>query len=225
MITKRPDRAWLIGGGVAALLILVVGWFLFISPENTQTSAAQSQVSAARSRDQLLQVELTNLATQSKDLGKYEAVLSRAEQALPSSDGLPAFLRELQAIGASSLVNVSQLSVAAPVAPGPTTGASSTTPSTASSTGAATSGIYLIPITLDLTGSQTHLLQFLEQLQEVQPRAVLVSQANLGQASTAVGTGSTGLQLTLDAFVSTLPSSTATPGAAATPTPTPTAGG
>jgi hypothetical protein len=95
-----------------------------------------------------------------------------------------------------------QPSTSAP-APG---GATSTAPGGATNTGATNPmQIYALPITADVSGSPAALGRFLDQLQRVQPRAVLITQltekaATSAQNGHAVG-GSTSLTLSMQAFV------------------------
>ncbi|MCW2496937.1 hypothetical protein [Jatrophihabitans sp.] len=220
MITHRAARLWLIGGGVAVALILLAGWLMFVSPQHSQTSKTNAQLTSAKLQDDALRQRLADLAAENKNVAKYTAALAREQAALPGNDGLPDFLRQLQTIGTSTLVTVAQLSASAP---GPVAAAAPTGTAQASTTqvaATAPSGIYAIPISLSVTGTTDHVIQFVQQLQEVQPRAVLVTQATLGQgASSAPGGGGTSLQLSMEAFVAATPAATA-----ATPVAAPTSG-
>lgn len=229
---RKTERVWVFGGIAAIVLIAFVGWTMFVSPARDNTAQAQAETSTAQAHDALLQQRLDELASENKNLPSYEANLARAQAALPTGDGLPNFLRSLQSLGNATLVTVTQMSVAPPVAaaqPGTAASTAATdTPSTGP-TAVAQASAYSIPITLTATGTTAHLSEFLAQLQEVQPRAVLVTQASLGtDTSTGTGTGGgsassqTTLQLTMNAFVAaptpvaTAPAATATPSAAPT---------
>jgi hypothetical protein len=156
------------------------------------------------------------LRAQSKNLAQYESDLRTAQLALPTTSGLPDFLRTLQAIGNATLADVSSLIVGPPT---DVTGvASSSTGSSTGSTGASTSTattitglrIYALPITAQVAGTTSQLDAFLTQLQAVQSRAVLISQLTEGNGvASPNGTVSqtTTLQLTMQAFVA--PSSAA----------------
>ena len=218
---RGTQKLWTLCGVAVVLLIAVVGWLMFISPANDQISKAQSQNSDVQTHNAVLQARLNQLADESKHLATYENSLAKAQAALPASDGLANFLRELQNLGSSTLVTVTQLAVNAPVAAQSAAPTSpSATPSTAAA-GASTTPMasaYSIPIVITATGTVPHLNQFLDQLQEVQPRAVLITQASLGTGpqSTVVGStaAQTTLQLTMNAFVA--------PMGAAAPSVTPT---
>ena len=213
----RPiDKMW-VGGGIAAgVVILALGWFFLISPQKSQTSDFQSQTNQSEQRNAQLQAKLITLGQQSKNLDQFKATLTRDQQALPSSSGLPDFLRSIQSLGGQNQVSITSVIIGAPaplVAAAPVAAATPTaTASTAATTGtpataASTGSVYTIAVTLNAGGTSPALLAFLNQLQHVQPRAVLIDQASLkpadatGQKVTAAG--QTTLVLSMDLFVQT----------------------
>lgn len=214
MPRTQMERIWLFGALIVGLLLLLIGYTMFISPQNSKTSSANAQVSSAQAANLRLESRIAALRSESKDVAKYQADVQAAELALPTTSGLPDFLRTLQSIGNATLTTVSSLTVGVPsdvtsvAAHSATSGAAS---KAASSLGGVR--IYALPITAQVTGSSGALDAFLTQLQTVQPRAVLISQLTESAASKATGpnaasapTGSS-LQLTMQAFVA--PSSAA----------------
>jgi hypothetical protein len=223
---SQIERLWMIGGGLVALVITLIGWFFFISPQRSNTADVKGQVStAAQERDQL-RGKLDALRAQNRNLPKYRAELAQARLALPSTSGVPDFLRTLQALGTSTHVDVTAVTVGqptqvtAPVAagasasPGAAASPSSTAPSdgttTATSAGApaapAGAQLFSLAITASVTGAPGALDEFLNQLQTVQPRAVLLTSATESSGSTgnggaAAAAGNTSLQLSMQAFV------------------------
>jgi type IV pilus assembly protein PilO len=209
MPKTHTERLWLLGGGIVAVLMVLIGYMMFISPQNSNTSSAQSQVSSAKAVNQRLQARIAELKVQSKNLAQYQTELRLEQLALPSSSGLPDFLRTLQSIGNATQAQLSALTVGPPadvtgIAGGAGT-ATSSTPSSSATSSAATGGlrVYSLPITAVVTGSYAQLDGFLTQLQSVQPRAVLISQLTegTGTSGTPGATGGTSLQLTMQAFV------------------------
>jgi Tfp pilus assembly protein PilO len=185
MGTGRPDRLWVIGGVLGAVALLAIGWLFLISPQNAQTSHLNDRAAAAELRLETLQRRLADLRQQSGNLPRYREQLARDRQALPTMAALSDFLRELQAAGDGAGVAVSGVNVGAP------------TPVTAAKQ------VFVLPITLTASGTAARLNQLLDQLQRVQPRAVLINnvsttpeQQNGSLAGTVV------LTLALQAFVS-----------------------
>jgi type IV pilus assembly protein PilO len=189
MGVRRLDRVWLLGGVVAVLLLVAAGWFLLIGPEFATAGQVQDQAGD----------EQTELITQKKDLAalqaKYKQVnalktaLKKNQAALPATSGVPAFLRQLQDSGTAVNVDVSLLTVAQPQL------------STEVST------VYELPITLTATGSADNLSRFLDRLQKVQARAVLLTSVGLTGGTTSDSSGAADpngmtASLALTAFVS-----------------------
>lgn len=218
MPATQRERLWLVGGALVALVLTMIGWFFFISPQNAQTAEVRGQVSEADSRNDLLQRRIALLASQNKNLATYQQKLAQAKLALPDTSGLPDFLRSLQSLGNATLAEVTSLTVGPPTdltrrgaAPAPSATASSGAASSgagsgasgAASTGeAAAQKVYALPITAQVNGSPSQLAQFLTQLQSVQPRAVLISSITLGsQGTSGKDTGTSVLNLTMKAFV------------------------
>lgn len=220
---SQQERLWLIGGSLAAFLLLLVGYFLLISPQRSDTSAQLSQLSAARQQNAVLQARINTLREQNKSLAKYQAAYAEARKALPTTSGVSDFLRSLQALGNATLTDVSSLKVGQPTsmtaaAPAPAGNysaghASSAAPAPAAATNAApaTGTIYALAIDATISGSPAALGKFLDQLQRVQPRAVLITSLNQSATQTAGGRAGANapstLHLSMQAFVA--PSSAA----------------
>jgi type IV pilus assembly protein PilO len=226
MPKSQIERLWVLGAAVVALLLLLIGYMMFISPQNSKTNSARSELSTAKMTNARLEARIAALREQAKDLPKYEADLKAAQLALPSTSGLPDFLRSLQSIGNATLTNVASLAVGNPTdvtnvagASSPSTSSSSSSSSSSSNSSSSSTSrpsssngglhVFALPITAQVTGSVSALDAFLTQLQTVQPRAVLISQLTESQGtngaasgtSGASGAGATALELTMQAYV------------------------
>lgn len=236
---SQAERMWMIGGALLALLTVVIGYFFFIGPQRDETANLQSQAADAATQNSLLQAKVNSLRTQNLDLAKYQSQLARAREALPPTSGLPDFLRTLQSLSSSTLTSVDQLNVDTPkdvtaVAAGNATATASAEPSggnaaavaqapapAPAATAAVPGGIYALPITAVVKGTPAALNAFLDQLQNVQPRAVLITAitegTDPGASTDRTGRGAMSLNLTMAAFV-------ATPGGPSAPATIPTPG-
>jgi type IV pilus assembly protein PilO len=192
MARLHADRIWLAGGAVAAALLAVLGWFIAIHPKNVAAAGLNDQTVTTEIRLQALRRRLAELQEQKARLPEYQAALTRNQEALPADTGMPAFLRQLQGSEGETGVKVTGLNVGAPAAAKDLT------------------AVYTMPLTVNAEGNATSIGRFLDELQQVQPRAVLVDSANLTPGSG--GKDSMSLILTMKAFVA--PS--------LTPAPTPT---
>jgi Tfp pilus assembly protein PilO len=190
MGARNVARIWVIAGAAAIVLLTVASWFLLISPKFAEAADVRTQVDDTQTQLIALRKKIAGLEDQKSRLSTYKAALKANQRALPSDSGVPDFLRQLQGSGEATGVKVSGVSVAPPAQ------------------AAGVSGVWQLPITLTAEGGSDQLGEFLNQLQAVQPRAVLVQSANLtqGDAANTTGTGGvagkTSLSLSLLAYVS-----------------------
>ncbi|MDT4913828.1 MAG: hypothetical protein QOC66_2956 [Pseudonocardiales bacterium] len=218
MLKSPQERLWLTGGALAAVVMLLIGYFMLISPERADTQTVEDQVAVAEQQTASLQQRIDALIVQNKNLARYRTNVAQLRRALPATSGLPDFLRTLQSLGNATLANVTSLTVGPPADVSALSGGTPASPSAAPSTGSTTSKpaanpaaaaaaagphIYALSITAQVTGSSTQLAEFLDQLQSVQPRAVLISQITLGEGAAAASGGATSnsMGLTMKAFV------------------------
>jgi Tfp pilus assembly protein PilO len=154
----RSDRLWLAGGALGVVLLFLVGYLLVISPQRSQASSLRDQEAAAQLNVTSLTHKLTELQEATGNLDQYKAQLGRDQKALPPVAATTDFLRELQSSGDSARVAVTGMVVGAP-------------------TETTTDGdrIVQLPITLTVTGTSSRLEVFLDQVQRVQPRAILIT--------------------------------------------------
>lgn len=185
MRTVGTNRHWLVAGALGAVALLAVGWFFFVSPQYKQAGDLRDQTSAQQSQIITLQHQLVQLRQQSEQLAQYQAKLAKDRHALPTAAGLTDFLRELHAVGDVKGIAVTGLIVGSPTA--------------VAGTGAE---MFALPITVTAKGSAAALSEFLVQLQQLQPRAVLISDAT-GAAAGEGGSfaGPVVLTLRLQAYV------------------------
>jgi K+-sensing histidine kinase KdpD len=238
---SQTERVWLTAGGIAAFVVLLVGYFFFISPQRAQTADVGAQIATAKDANTVLQQRINALGVQNKDLQRYEDELAQAELALPTTSEVSDFLRTLQSLGNTTLTDVTALTVGQPVnvnaasAVQPTAAseegaaASSTsaagTPAGGATTAAPAAAVYSLPITATVSGSPTALAKFLDQLQSVQPRAVLITQLTETTGTAGTQSGATLINLTMTAFVAPSSPTVTASLAAGAATPSATASG
>lgn len=198
MQPRNTDRVWLISGAFAAVVLLAIGWFLLIGPQRSTTSSLEAQTESANAEITVLQHKLADLKKQDSEKAKYKAELDKNREALPGTPQTSDIARQLQASGSASGASVTDIAI------GDATEVKDSTPK-----------VYSMPISLSVSGKASQIDGFLDQLQQVQPRALLISSANLvtpeeGKALT--------MTLALEAFVAPpagAPAPTTAPSAAA----------
>jgi Tfp pilus assembly protein PilO len=189
----RVDRLWMVGGVLSAAVLLAVTWLFLVTPQHTERDNLKDSVNATERQLDQLQQRLGKLQQDKEKLPQYKADLAKAQKALPGTPALSDLLRELQDASDATKVTVGGLNVGN-VTPLTTTGGQ----------------VFTLALSLTVSGGINTLNAFLDQLQEVRPRALLISTVSLSRTTTTSDTAT--LSLTLTAFVS--PST-----ASATPSP------
>jgi Tfp pilus assembly protein PilO len=196
----RADRLWMVGGVLVAALLLAVSWFFLISPEHAQRDSLNNEAASTEARMTQLQKRLGDLRKENDKLAEYKALLAKDRRALPTMPALSDLLRELQTAGDLTGVSVSGLNVG------------NITPLTTSA-----GPVYTLALSLNVTGTIDKLNALLDQLQQVQPRALLINTASLSRTSAT--TDSASLALTLNAFVAPSAATPVSPSATASASP------
>jgi hypothetical protein len=155
-------------GGLFGIIVLVVAAYLLaIRPIYNDKADKQSQADDQALTLVTLKKQLNQLKAKAKDQATYTAQLNAKTAAMPDSYDMPNYLRALQTSGTAVRVVVSGVSVGAP----------------AKVTGLP--DVIAVPINLTATGAPADLGRFLDRLQNVQSRAVLISSVSLSVSATA----------------------------------------
>ena len=171
MWTLRSERLWGIGGVLVAALFLAAGWWLLIGPRYERADQLDRQTEQAQSRLDSLRHKLAELRKQSDNLSQYRDQLAQNRKAMPTQPALADFLREIQSAGANSGTTLTGLTIG----------------SESSTVG---ENISSLSVTLTVSGQASALGNFIDQVQRVQPRAVLVTSVNAvpeGQSASFAG--------------------------------------
>jgi hypothetical protein len=107
----QDRRTWLIGGAVAAVLIVAAGWFLLINPELSSADSLHAQAQAQRTANSEMAAKVADLKAKSAHVSTYVEQLKAAYDALPSDSGLAAYTRQVRELGATSHVDVEAITV------------------------------------------------------------------------------------------------------------------
>jgi Tfp pilus assembly protein PilO len=183
--TIRAGRLWLLAGALAAVAMVAAAWFGAIGPQYAQASSQRADAAAQDQRAGALRSRIDELRRENANLTVRRAELADARAALPTDSGIPDLLRELQKLGDRTGVSISGLTVGV-----------------ASETTAGTVKAYSLPLTMTATGTTATLHLFVDQLQHVQPRAVLINSANVVLSDpTGTSAGPAVLTVTCQVFV------------------------
>jgi type IV pilus assembly protein PilO len=192
MAASRNDRLWVAGGAAGALLVALLAWLLVINPELSNASSLRDQTNAAQTQNTVLQAKVRALQAEDANKVKLTEEMRQALNALPITNGIDDLTRQLSGHAAAALVKIKAITVGAP-APVTLTGGSATSSSSAppgAAAGGATAGkLYSIAITLISEGSTPHQQAFLDRIQRIGPRRVLISSTQFAPGAAAL-TGS-----------------------------------
>ncbi|MFC7531337.1 type 4a pilus biogenesis protein PilO [Actinoplanes sp. GCM10030250] len=181
MNARRIDQIWLFGGLALVVLLVVAGWFLLISPKYVDEAKAQVNTEETAAQLSKARSSFAGLKAETKKLNEYQNQLKEYQAALPISsktNGIPAFLKQLQTLGTKMNVEVSGYSASVAVKI------------------ESVNTVTELPITLNVDGDVEDITRFVKQLQSTQPRAVMINSATLGSDDNG-----TTLSLTLNAYV------------------------
>lgn len=209
-------RKWTLGAVLVAVMILVAGWFLLISPKRGEVADLQVQTQTQTRTNSTLETELAVLKEQNKDLPEKQAELAALRTKIPETPELPTYIREMQDIGRQSGVTFASLTPATPVGLGGTT----------SSTGALVPDeLAAINVDMVVAGSYFEIIKFMNDL-ETSSRYTLVSGYTIGEEGAEAGASaqeSPELTATVNARIYLVPSTPEVADTTATtPAPAPT---
>jgi Tfp pilus assembly protein PilO len=169
---KMSDvRVW-IGGSVGiALFVALLGWFMFIGPTLSDSSALRQQTATAQQVNGRLRSDIATLQKQRTGLPTLVNKLTHERLQLPVTDALPLFARSTNAHARASHIALASMTVGL-VAPVDASGALTT--SAAQVTNPA-GHLFAIPVTIVSTGRYDNQVRFLAGLQKLGPRVALVT--------------------------------------------------
>jgi hypothetical protein len=138
MIARLSGRVAAILAGAVVLVVLVGGWFVFVSPQRSKAASLSTQIDATQAQVASTQAYVDSPATK-------QAVhdLVRLKKVMPDDPRISQVLRQLSAASASSQVALNTIS------PGPAI---------------ASSGGEAIPISITVTGHYFNIARFLNLL-------------------------------------------------------------
>lgn len=244
MARDKTEKMWMAGGALSAVVLAAGLWSFVVSPQMQDVDSLHSQTADARTQNAALEANVSRLRDQYSHIADVKRQLADAQAQLPSDSGLSALTSQLNAQARAHHVEITQLTAAPPapyVAPTASTGispapAASSAPASSSAApapaGAATSSspagqLYVIPISVAVTGSQPNELAFARAVQMSGPRSALIGSVQLqngnGAGSTGTGSGTNGSSLTLQMNVYVAPVASTVAPSAATPSPGSTA--
>jgi Tfp pilus assembly protein PilO len=190
----KGATAWYLGAGMAAVLVMLAGWFLLVSPQQGQAAEITATAEAKAGNVKTLELQIASLKAESKNLPRLQKQSAAIRAHLPMTPDMPSLLRDIsnqaKAAGVTLVGVTPQQPTRLSVIPsqGAASGASSLTGS---------GQVNAIPLTIQLTGSFVQVRNFLTNLENMQ-RSLLLTDIDITRADATGGTsGNKELKATL----------------------------
>jgi Tfp pilus assembly protein PilO len=112
----NAQRLWLIGTAIVAVGVLVLGWFVGVSPQLAAMSATDQQRAGVDAQNAATEATVARLADDFDGLDALEAERDELRQSIPVTHNKSLFVDQVDALAAASGTTVTQLSTASLVA-------------------------------------------------------------------------------------------------------------
>ena len=246
----NKDRLWVIGAVLGIVVVVVMGWFLGVSPLVTQATSANSQATSLSQANVVSKSKLSTLKQQFENIDTLQTDLATLRQSIPTGADLPTFITEINLLCARYHVSLTSVAVndavvfQAPVAPAaPATASGGSTPAatptptptatqatgTAAPAAPAASGgdLVLVPVVINVTGKFEDVVNFTGGVQ-AGARLYLAAEVEVAPGASTGGGAPTKFLGTLTGNIYTLAGTSgdlpasASPAPVVEPTPAPT---
>lgn len=202
------DRSLMLGAILVALIIVVAVWFLGVSPKLSSASAARAQATLQIAANDELQKTLDQRKADAELVPEKRVAIYEIRDILPPTEELAAVQRTLDNLANSSQVVIAASQFSTPVLiPG---GISFATQAEAVGLTSEIEGMQFTtlvgtPFSLEVTGTYSNMLQFIDELQTGNHRYLLVNGLTIvPSGSDETGGASDNVQYSLNGYFFTL---------------------
>lgn len=158
------NRVWMVGSALAAVVAMLAGWFLGIEPQLASASAADTSRAAVEVTNATHAAVLAQLVEDSRDRKQLTADFETLSASVPDGTAIPDFVNQLDALGETSGVTVTGLTVAdaQPYTPAAATPAA---PEATPSALITPQSLAALEVKIAVNGDYGRVLQFVDGLQ------------------------------------------------------------
>ncbi len=233
----KGNRLWAFGSVAAMALVLVLGWFLGVSPKLAESELSKIDLQSVEQQNTMLTAQLVEMRELDAKIDDLETELKEFRDVIPGRVNASAFVDTVQAIAVANALGVRLISIAEPQVWGEGGELDATNPDTGAALEPlpeAPPGTYTVAVTIQVQGAGVGFTEFARVLQSGERLFLVADFAFDGEKS--IGTLSGFLFVIPDAgevvepsddttsepTPTPTPSSTETPNPTETPTPTET---
>lgn len=173
----KGNRLWLLGTVAVMAVVVLVGWFLGISPRLAQVDAISLELAGVEQLNAVQEAEIAALQQQDADVSDLEDRLDDLRTAIPTSVGAENFVDEVAAVAARTGVTVTAIQFAKPGVWGVAPDTAETPASTAAPAETevepleppipiAADGVFTVAVSIQVVGDPLAVIAFSRLLQE-----------------------------------------------------------
>ena len=178
-------RKWSMLAALMAVVVLLAGWFLLVSPKRASADDLRVQAAAQNTKNDAIKAQIAELQALQKDLPKQQAIIADVQQRIPQNPDLPALIRSLSSMATSAGVDIHSFSPVAPVA--------SAAQAPANAVGLNGQTLQVINVSMEVDGSYYNIERFFLKMESLK-RALLVNGLSLNVSSGGSSSGAAPLQ-------------------------------
>ena len=190
MNALQESRLWMIGGAVATLVILLLGWLLLVSPQLTAASDVRDETASVEMLNSTLEIRIASLKESEAELPQLEADLAAGRLELPVRNDSQIFAQSLRSAAERNLVLVTSVSLGdpenvtalaqgtvetPPVVADEATESTTDTPAADVATSTTSRQTFSLPVTFTVEGPAASVDSFVAELQTAGERALSVT--------------------------------------------------
>lgn len=162
---------WLLIGGIGSVLLLLIGYFLIISPARGQLDELTTATADQEARNQQLSANLAQLKQQVAEVPAKIKEIEAVQAKMPAEMEQPALVRSLERAAATAGVSLTNISASTP---------------TAIEGAPGNLELVELPYTMNATGAYSQLKTFVSELERLE-RAFLLTTLTVAGGSEDVG--------------------------------------
>jgi hypothetical protein len=160
------NRLLAAAAGAGALGILLLGWFLGVSPKLAEIAAADAETSTAASQNDALEASNADLRKQLESIGERRAELAELLEAVPADAATDDFVDDVERMAVASDVTLQSVTFGEGVTYGTTgPGAVPVADSELSTVPEALAGLVTVEVNLTVAGDPERAMHFVDELQ------------------------------------------------------------
>jgi Tfp pilus assembly protein PilO len=184
-MTLGVSQRWYAGAAIAAVLVLLSGWFLLVAPQKSSAEEIGVQADAKQSANHQTELEIASLKAQFKGLPALQKQAAMMRSRMPQTIDGPALLRTLSTNAKAAGLTLSLVTAQKPAPVGNGSGQAVAGASLVSTPGQ----VNQMTLTLNVVGRFANLRLFVKSLEEMN-RSMLVTNLDISRNDSTAGSSS-----------------------------------